>query len=60
MLSAVNEDFVNISNIVKKTALVRENCQYLERELEKKLNEVSFTLKHINVFEIRKIIDTKK
>lgn len=57
ILNAFNEHFVNISNLVQKTELVKDNFIPLKQFLSKKLNHANFDIKTITPFEVSKIIE---
>lgn len=60
ILDALNDHFCNISNIVKKTAFVKTHFQDLKSFLDRSLNENTFSLQHITVFEVDNMLKTLK
>lgn len=60
MLNALIEHFLNTSNIVEKTAFVKQNCRYLVGALNDKLNLASFTKHYFTAYDAMKTTDNVK
>lgn len=57
ILNALNEHFVNISNIIQKTHFVKENFFRVEQFLNEKLMHRTFNIEPITPFEVKQLID---
>jgi hypothetical protein len=57
IVKELNKHFISISNIVTKTSFSNKNFLDLKKHLDLKLENITFDIKFITPFEVRKIID---
>ena len=59
ILNELNKHFVNISNIIKKTALVTDHFTKLQLHINATLtSDITSEIRHINTFEVKKHLDS--